>query len=496
MTINRKLFLITILPTITILLFSVNHIIDKYNTYITHEHLLSSSTLIDNTANVLHEIQIERGLISSYTSNISTNDNLYFSKLLLNQQKKTDKVIKKFDMFLKDLDKNNLNIINKKFTDKITYLLNSIKGLRKNIINNSMTPYNTFLYFSYINSQLLELAESIKFYSNDEKTQNYIMVLKRFLIFQEISGQERGLVALQNGKKISLVTLAKLNSIWTIQDNSYENIKIMLQGSNTYDKLDILDKNKDNQYIQKVKKLIRHNGETGFNINSKTWFETTSSKIDDYHLLGRYIFSKIVVDIKNKEKKLYNSFIYQVIVTIVTIMTLLLGIRLIAGNINSSLKKLDNGMDDFFNFLNFKTKTPKEINTDSKDELNHIANKINKQIFYLQQNLENDNKFIRETTQIVQDMHNGVFHKKSYSEPASPYLVNLKTVFNKLTELISNKITEQTASLEELNLTLEDKVSYQTAELERQIIEITNTRDDAIEAEKAKDEFLANMSHE
>ncbi|MCK4875448.1 MAG: nitrate- and nitrite sensing domain-containing protein, partial [Sulfurimonas sp.] len=244
MTINRKLFLITILPTITILLFSVNHIIDKYNTYITHEHLLSSSTLIDNTANVLHEIQIERGLISTYTSNISTNDNLYFSKLLLNQQKKTDKVIIKFDMFLKDLDKNNLKIINKKFTNKITYLLNSIKGLRKNIINNSMTPYNTFLYFSYINSQLLELAESIKFYSNDEKTQNYIMVLKRFLIFQEISGQERGLVALQNGKKISLVTLAKLNSIWTIQDNSYENIKIMLQGSNTYDKLDILDKNK------------------------------------------------------------------------------------------------------------------------------------------------------------------------------------------------------------------------------------------------------------
>ncbi len=496
MTINRKLFLITILPTITILLFSVNHIIDKYNTYITHEHLLSSSTLIDNTANVLHEIQIERGLISTYTSNISTNDNLYFSKLLLNQQKKTDKVIIKFDMFLKDLDKNNLKIINKKFTNKITYLLNSIKGLRKNIINNSMTPYNTFLYFSYINSQLLELAESIKFYSNDEKTQNYIMVLKRFLIFQEISGQERGLVALQNGKKISLVTLAKLNSIWTIQDNSYENIKIMLQGSNTYDKLDILDKNKDNQYIQKVKKLIRHNGETGFNINSKTWFETTSSKINDYHLLGRYIFSKIVVDIKNKEKKLYNSFIYQVLFTVITIFALLLGVLLIAKNINISLKKLDNGMDDFFNFLNFKTKTPKEINTDSKDELNHIANKINKQIFYLQQNLENDNKFIRETTQIVQDMHNGVFHKKSHSEPASPYLVNLKTVFNKLTELISNKITEQTASLEELNLTLEDKVSYQTAELERQIIEITNTRDDAIEAEKAKDEFLANMSHE
>ena len=43
---------------------------------------------------------------------------------------------------------------------------------------------------------------------------------------------------------------------------------------------------------------------------------------------------------------------------------------------------------------------------------------------------------------------------------------------------------------------MEDKVSYQTAELEDQIAEITLTRDAAIEAEKSKDMFLANMSHE
>ncbi|MCK4737107.1 MAG: response regulator [Sulfurimonas sp.] len=496
MTINRKLFLITILPTITILLFSANHIIDKYNTYNTHEHLLSSSTLIDNTANVLHEIQIERGLISSYINNINTNDSLYFSKLLTNQQKKTDTVIKKIDIFLKDLDKNNLKIINKKFTNKITFLLNSIKGLRKNITNNSMTPYSIFLYFSYINSQLLELAEGIKFYSNDEKTQNNIMILKKLLIFQEISGQERGLVALQNGKKISPVTLAKLNSIWTIQDSAYENIKIILHGSDTYNKLDILDKNKDNLYIQKVKQLIRNSSETEFNINSKTWFKTTTNRINDYHLLGRYIFSKIVVNIKQKNEELYNSFIYQIIITITAIFSLLLGAFLLSRDIDKSLKRLDRGMDKFFDFLNFKSDAPKEIMIDSKDEISSMANKINKQMRYLLLNLENDKNFINETTQIVTQMKDGDFSEKPYSEPTNPSLIKLKLVFNELIKLISDKISQQTKSLETLNKTLEDKVHFQTAELEKKIIEITQARDTAIDAQNAKDEFLANISHE
>lgn len=495
MTIKRKLFLITVLPTITILLFSVNHIIDKYSTYNTHENLLSSATLLDNTANVLHEIQIERGLISSYINNIHTENNLYFLELFTKQQNRTDAVIKKFDMLLKDLERKNLKIINKKFTNKITILLNSIKGLRDNIANNSMTPYNIFIYFSYINSQLLELAESIKFYSNNENIQDNIMILKRLLILQEISGQERGLVALQNGKKISTVTLQKLNSIWTKQDNIYENLKINLDGSDAYKKLNTINNNKDTQYIQNIRHLINNNN-SELNLNSKTWFETTTNRINDYHLLGHYFFSQIVLDIKNKNEDLYNSFLYQVVVTIVTIMTLFFGVMLIARNINSSLSKLDNYMDNFFDFLNFKEKPPEEIHTDSNDELNDMVVKINKQISHLNMNLENDHKFIRETTQIVQDMHDGLFHKKSYSEPASPYLVNLKTVFNKLTELISNKITEQTASLEELNSTLEDKVSYQTAELERQILEITDARDAAIDAEKSKDIFLANMSHE
>jgi signal transduction histidine kinase len=169
---------------------------------------------------------------------------------------------------------------------------------------------------------------------------------------------------------------------------------------------------------------------------------------------------------------------------------------MLANGIDESLKKLDSGMDKFFNFLNFKSYAPKKIDITSRDELSTIAHKINKQISSLEKQLEKDKRFINETTQIVHLMKDGIFYEKSSIYPANPYLINLKTVFNELTELISNKITEQTNSLEILNKTLEDKVAKQTAELTKQIQEITKARDNAVKAETAKDEFLANMSHE
>ncbi len=496
MTIKRKLILLTILPTITILLFSVNHIIDKYRTYDTHEHLIESSKLINNTTNVLHELQLERGFISSYINSKNPEHKNYFKDMLDKQQQKTDKVINEFNLFIQYINSEDIQIINKKFTEKITMLLGSIEDVRTNIANNIITPYESFIHFYYINSQLLELADGIKFYSNDNKTQNNIMTLKKLLIFQEASGQERAFIELLIGKEVSLQGLEKLEGIWYIQDNAYQNIKILLDDSVLSNELNKIDNKEANEYIQNTRQKIKEYQNKKFSLDAKVWFSSATERIDDYHKLGRYIFSQILDEITSKNNALYNSFIYQLLFTILTISVLLIGVSLIARNIDESLKKLDNGMNDFFDFLNFKTNAPKDIDTDSNDELSNIAKKTNRQIHYIQNNLDNDKHFIQETTHIVSQMRDGNFSNKLRFNPTNPALMELKVVFNNLIKLISNKIAEQTSSLEALNQSLEEKVYQQTAELEKQIVEITEARDAAIEAERSKDIFLANMSHE
>ncbi|OHE01165.1 MAG: hypothetical protein A2W82_00610 [Sulfurimonas sp. RIFCSPLOWO2_12_36_12] len=495
MTIKQKLFLLTVLPTVTILLFSINHAIDKYNSYHNHELLISSSTLMDHTANVLHELQLERGLSSSNIKSYEGN-NLYFSELLLTQQAQTNIAIEKYNAFLNDLNKKQLKIANEEIIKSIDILLKSIVYIRDSILNGEMTHENSFTYFSYTNNQLLELADSIKFYSNDEMIQTKIMALKKILLLQEISGQERALILQINRNSLSIKNLEKIDTLLEAQYNLYDNIKTILRNSKIDKQLEEIDRKNANNYFNEVRKIVKNSDDNKFSVDEELWWSVSTDRINDFHTLGRDIFSQIVSDIEIRNSELYNSFIYQITITLTTIFALLFGAYLLARNIDTSLKNLDFGMDKFFDFLNFKTNAPKKIDVNSKDELSAIANKINEQILSLEKQLEKDRRFINETTQIVHLMKDGIFYEKSSFDPANPSLINLKIVFNELTELISEKITEQTNSLESLNKTLADKVNKQTAELTKQIFEITKARDNAIKAETAKDEFLANMSHE
>lgn len=495
MTIKQKLFLLTVLPTVTILLFSINHAIDKYNSYHNHELLISSSTLMDHTANVLHELQLERGLSSSNIKSYEGN-NLYFSELLLTQQTQTNIAIEKYNAFLNDLNKKQLKIANEEIIKSIDILLKSIVHIRDSILNGEMTHENSFTYFSYTNNQLLELADSIKFYSNDEIIQTKIMALKKILLLQEISGQERALILQINRNSLSIKNLEKIDTLFEAQYNLYDNIKTILRNSKIDKQLEEIDRKNANNYFNEVRKIVKNSDDNKFSVDEELWWSVSTDRINDFHTLGRDIFSQIVSDIEIRNSELYNSFIYQITITLTTIFALLFGAYLLARNIDTSLKNLDFGMDKFFDFLNFKTNAPKKIDVNSKDELSAIANKINEQILSLEKQLEKDRRFINETTQIVHLMKDGIFYEKSSFAPANPSLINLKIVFNELTELISEKITEQTNSLESLNKTLADKVNKQTAELTKQIFEITKARDNAIKAETAKDEFLANMSHE
>ena len=495
MTIKLKLFTITILPTITIIIFSIHHLLDKYDIYQRHNLLLFSSKFLNNTAVALYELQLERGLSSNYIYNTG-NDKLHFKDLLLKQQQDTDIVITNFDTFLNDLNKNSSVIANQKFIDKVNTLLKSITEIRTNIINNKLTSDESMSYFSNTISQLIELAESIKFYSGDIHIQSDIMILKKLLLLQELCGQERVLVTLLNNKKVLPKDLDELNNLWEFQHIIYENIKIILNDSSI--QIDLMHTKIENYnpYISSIRNLIKNSIGNELSIDNKLWFNIATHRIDDYYILSEEIIKHLEKNIKSKNSQLFNSLLYQIFFTMLTIITLLLGTYLIARNINKSLKQLNAGIENFFDFLNFKSDTPQKIVTNSNDELSIMAKKINKQINYLQLNLENDQNFINETTYIVTLMRDGDFSEKSYFKPSNPNLIELKLVFNELIELILNKIAQQTKSLENLNKTLEDKVYHQTAELEKQIIAITHARDKAIKAEKSKDDFLANMSHE
>ena len=236
--------------------------------------------------------------------------------------------------------------------------------------------------------------------------------------------------------------------------------------------------------------------DTRLDIDPKKWFEISTQRINDINSVESSLLLHISSSIQDEIDTTYRALLLQIFITFTTIILLLIATFYTANRIKYAINQLENGIDDFFRFLRFEIEDMKDISTKSNDEINDMAQNINANRVRIQEHLEEDQVFINEITQIVTLMRDGDFSDHLYFEPNNPNLKELKSVFEELISLISDKIKEQTEELERLNSSLEDRVYYQTMELEEKLKEITLSRDKAIQAEIAKDEFLANMSHE
>ena len=591
LTIITKLFLMSIVPIIALLLFSLSHLEEKYSNIQIHKTQFSYSEAMHSVSNLIHEIQLERGYSISYLNNI---DPKYFKSKLLEQFKKTDTVIKRFDTSMRALNAQTLSKATNFTINKTDKLIENIYTLRKDVLEIKTNKVDVFDYYTKINDLLLEFTNMFNFRSNNAHIDNTIFALQKLIVLKEYAGQERALVEnLVYKLDISNKDLKNSYTLISMQDKEYKNlVNILEKDTNVYKKLleihnkykdsfititrdsiaayedkkliineifkligyggfihnfklykktknDIYHKNmleikpkfdkKIQEYISLSKKgsieyttaiklahafdkilinpdykfdpikvfmLYKYLDQQHLKISPVKWFEVSSQRINDFLNLENLLFVRITESIATDQKRLENSLLYQMMFTTFVILFLLITGYTIAHKIKTDIIDLKNGLSDFFEFLNFKRDHVDEIIINSNDELKEMADEINKQISIIKTNLKSDKDFINEATDVVKLMKDGDFTKRVYYQPNNPNLRELKYVLNELINLITQKIDEQTESLEKLNNSLEEKVMQQTNELRNKIEEITIARDKAIQAEIAKDEFLANMSHE
>ncbi|MCK4875734.1 MAG: response regulator, partial [Sulfurimonas sp.] len=364
-----------------------------------------------------------------------------------------------------------------------------------------------------------------------------VSFLQELIVLQEIAGQERALTAsLSDSCNLSLENIHTLHFLRESQKQHYFIIVNIFKSSklsseiksmhekymnNYYNKvreniqnyeiqenhlLELLKskfkqitKGSDNKLkVEQIRQLYSTYENIKIEIDPKKWFEISSARIDEIHNLENKVFTNIQRQVWQKQEELDSGLAYHVLLASITILIMLFGSLFVANIISNSIKELDNGIKDFFDYLNFKRDLPNKINihSNSNDEINNMAQNVNSQMALTQNNLDEDKLFIGEATQIVKHMEENGFSEKSYRNPYNPDLIKLKNVLDELVLYISEKIKEQIIELEELNLSLEDKVYKQTLTLQNQIEDITEARDKAVQAEKSKDDFLAAMSHE
>ncbi|WP_145913111.1 hypothetical protein [Campylobacter hyointestinalis] len=98
----------------------------------------------------------------------------------------------------------------------------------------------------------------------------------------------------------------------------------------------------------------------------------------------------------------------------------------------NSIKSINDGLKNFFDFLNHKNNNPKDIKLNSNDEFGVMAKMINENINLVKENLNQDSIAVNESLQRAKEVENGNLSVRITSKPASPGLNQLKDVLNNM----------------------------------------------------------------
>jgi signal transduction histidine kinase len=116
---------------------------------------------------------------------------------------------------------------------------------------------------------------------------------------------------------------------------------------------------------------------------------------------------------------------------------------LVAKNIITSIHVVQNGLNDFFAYLNHKKNSVKKIEINSKDEFHQMASTINLNVANIQKNLQNNEIVIKDATKVLENIKSGNLGARVTKDSNNEALNELKIMMNDMIDNLEDKIQKE-----------------------------------------------------
>ena len=147
-------------------------------------------------------------------------------------------------------------------------------------------------------------------------------------------------------------------------------------------------------------------------------------------------YNNAVIETKNVKIEILTSILFILIVS--TIIGLL-----ISNNIIKSIYAVQNGLNDFFDYLNHKRSNVNKIEIVSKDEFYQMATRINQNVSIAQNNIEQNEEFIKNATKVLENIEQGNLGTRLTKDTNNEALNELKFMINNMIDNLEFKIQEE-----------------------------------------------------
>ena len=357
---------------------------------------------IENIGTQINKLEIQQlELRKNEKDFLSRKDLKYLEKFnenISNIQKISSTLDTNFDLF--DLDKtklNNYNTIIKDYSTIFTKIVNLQQkiGLKE----------DNGLYGSLRNS--VHLVQEFAKKSND----NYLLAT-----VYDLRKQEKDFMLRLDEKYVE----------------NFNKIIVKLEKDEKYKELTPLISSYKTDFLN----LVTSEKEKGFNENSgmmKEMRDIVHKSAKSQEILTTGISQKIV---ELHDKIVFYSYSIIIIIALFIIVALLYISRVI----NKSLSSFQEGLGEFFAFLNNETKNINLLDDKNDNEFGNMSKIINSNIIKVQENIIKDKTLIDDATKVANDIKDGHLSSRIVTNSNSNELNELKNVINLMLENLSSNI--------------------------------------------------------
>ncbi len=309
---------------------------------------------------------------------------------------------------------------------------------------------SSYVGINSIGSEVEELAEyQIKLNSNISKIEAEL--LKEESITYKLMLESSN----TNSKEFKVLK----NELYEIYENIIKNVKACedistkainhnndVKVKSTYEKFLNGCKNLEEEQTIFHKSLLRfeHDLTSGIDTNLK---EEKTKLISELKEMDVFIISltdfihklveKSSIKAENDEHAILNIII---ILSLVSIIFSSLFAFFVIKNIRASLRLFQDGLLNFFAYINREKDDIEKINIDSKDEIGIMTNVVNKNIIKSKEMIEDDRDLINDVKRVVTEVNKGFLDQKVDKTTHNEGLEELKTEFNKMLENTRNNV--------------------------------------------------------
>ncbi|MDD2896297.1 MAG: methyl-accepting chemotaxis protein [Aliarcobacter sp.] len=147
--------------------------------------------------------------------------------------------------------------------------------------------------------------------------------------------------------------------------------------------------------------------------------------------------------------------LYTLVVVVLIVLSFV--VFVITNSIKEPLQKFQNGLLEFFRFLNQETNESKLIEIDSDDELGLMAKEVNRNILNTNDSIQKDRLVVESAIKCANEAKKGLLNTRIEGTTTNPSLNELKNVINQMLEATESNIKKAMSIL-----TLYTKYDYRT----------------------------------